>query len=58
MNSKQDKLKEIPSKSLKFQLSKLKDKESILKAAREKRVPTYSIRLTADFSRETMESRR
>ena len=42
-------------------LSKIKDKERILKAAREKETVTYkgvSIRLSADFSKETLWARR
>ena len=42
-------------------LPKIKDKERILKAAREKDTVTYkgvSIRLSADFSKETLQARR
>ena len=42
-------------------LAKIKDKERILKAAREKETATYRgvpIRLSADFSRETLQVRR
>ena len=42
-------------------LSKIKDKERILKAAREKETATYKgvpIRLSADFSKETLQARR
>ena len=42
-------------------LSKMKDKERILKAAREKGTVTYKgvpIRLSADFSKETLQTRR
>ena len=42
-------------------LAKIKDKERILKAAREKERVTYkgvSIRLSADFSKETLQARR
>ena len=42
-------------------LAKMKDKEIILKAAREKETVTYKgvpIRLSADFSKETMWARR
>ena len=42
-------------------LTKIKDKEKLLKAAREKRQITYKgtpIRLTADFSAETLQARR
>ena len=42
-------------------LPKIKDKEGILKAAREKDTVTYkgvSIRLSADFSKETLQARR
>ena len=41
-------------------MSKLKDKERILKAAREKQIVTYKgvpIRLSADFSKETSQAR-
>ena len=40
---------------------KVKDKERILKAAREKQIVTYKgvpIRLSADFSKETLQARR
>ena len=40
---------------------KVKDKEIILKAAREKQIVTYRgvpIRLSADFSKETLQARR
>ena len=42
-------------------LPKIKDKERILEAAREKETATYkgvSIRLSADFSKETLQARR
>ena len=42
-------------------LPKVKDKETILKAAREKETVTYkgvSTRLSADFSKETLQARR
>ena len=44
-----------------IKLSKIKDKEKILKAAREKETVTYKgvpIRLSADFSKETLQARR
>ena len=44
-----------------IKLSKIKNKEKLLKAAREKRQITYKgtpIRLTADFSAETLQARR
>ena len=44
-----------------IKLAKIKDKEKLLKAAREKRQITYKgipIRLTADFSAETLQARR
>ena len=44
-----------------IKLSKIKYKETILKAAREKQQITYKgipIRLTADFSAETLQARR
>ena len=42
-------------------MAKIKEKEKLLKAAREKRQTTYKgtlIRLTADFSAETLQARR
>ena len=42
-------------------MPKFKDKERILKAAREKQLATYrgiTIRLSADFSKETLQARR
>ena len=42
-------------------LPKIKDKERILKAAREKKIVTYKgvpIRLSAEFSKETLQVRR
>ena len=42
-------------------MAKIKDKEKLLKAAREKQQITYKgtpIRLTADFSAETLQARR
>ena len=44
-----------------FTLPKIKDKERILEAAREKDIVTYKgvpIRLSADFSKETLQARR
>lgn len=44
-----------------IKLTKIKDKEKILKAAREKKQITYKgtpIRLSADFSAETLQARR
>ena len=44
-----------------IKLLKIKDKERILKAAREKETVTYKIvpiRLSADFSKETLQTRR
>ena len=44
-----------------IKMPKLKDKERILKAAREKYTVTYKgvpIRLSADFSKETLQARR
>ena len=44
-----------------IKLPKIKDKERILKAAREKKRVTYKgvpIRLSADFSKETLQARR
>ena len=44
-----------------IKLTKIKDKEKLLKAAREKQQITYKgtpIRLAADFSAETLQARR
>ena len=44
-----------------IKMPKVKDKERILKAAREKLIITYkgvSLRLSADFSKETLQARR
>ena len=44
-----------------IKMPKVKDKERILKSAREKETVTYKgvpIRLSADFSKETLEARR
>ena len=49
------------SRHIRITLPKMKDKERILKAAREKETVTYkgvSIRLSADFSKETFQARR
>ena len=46
---------------IKIKLPKIKDKERILKAAREKETVTYKgvpIRLSANFSKETLQARR
>ena len=44
-----------------IKMTKVKDKEKILKAAREKKLVTYRgvpVRLSADFSKETLQARR
>ena len=44
-----------------IKLAKIKDKERILKAARDKETVTYkgvSVMLSADFSKETLQARR
>ena len=49
------------SRHIVIKLAKIKDREKLLKAAREKRKITYKgtpIRLTADFSAETLQARR
>ena len=54
-----DPRKETPWHST-IKLPKIKDKERILKAAREKEIVTYKgvpIRLSADFSKETLQAR-
>ena len=51
----------ITTKPLLHEMSKGKDKERILKAAREKKLVTYRgvpIRLSDDFSKETFQARR
>ena len=49
------------SRHIVIKLAKIKDKEKLLKAARDKRQITQKgtpIRLTADFSAETLQARR
>ena len=49
------------TKDVIIKMSKVKDKERILKAEREKHVVTYKgcpIRLSPDFSKETFQARR
>ena len=56
INPRRNKLRHIIIK-----LTKIKDKQNLLKATREKRQITYKgtpIRLTADFSAETLQTRR
>ena len=53
--------KEEPPRYITIKLAKVKDKERILKAAREKKRVNYKgvpIRLSADFSKETLQARR
>nr|KAF6382520.1 hypothetical protein mPipKuh1_008882 [Pipistrellus kuhlii] len=53
-------LKKTTPRQIIIKIPRAKDKERILKAAREKQVVTYkgaSIRLSADFSTETMQAR-
>ena len=53
--------KRITPRHTTFKMSKIKDKERILKAAREKETVTYKgvpIRQLADFSKETLQIRR
>ena len=50
-----------PRRNIIITLAKIKEKERILKAAREKETVTYKggpIRLSADFSKETLQARR
>ena len=57
---KLDPRKHIPRHII-ITLAKIKDKERILKAAREKEMVTYKgvpIRLSADFSKEILQARR
>ena len=54
-------LRKHTPKHIIISLLKIKDKERILKAAREKETVTYKgvpIRLSADFSKETLQARR
>ena len=56
MDAKRPTLRHIKTK-----VPKVKDKERILKAAREKQLATYrgvDIRLSADLSKETLQARR
>ena len=58
--NKMDPKKTIPRHII-IKMPKVKDKEVILKSAREKQIVTYkgvSIRLSADFSKETLQARR
>ena len=58
--NKLDLRRNIPRRII-IKLPKNKDKERILKAAREKEIVTYKgvpIRLSADFSKETLQARR
>ena len=53
--------KRTTPRHIKIKMLKVKDKEIILKAAREKQIVTYRgvpIRLSADFSKETLQARR
>ena len=57
---KLDPRRKIPRHTI-IKLPKIKDKERILKAAREKETVTYKgvpVRLSADFSKETLQARR
>ena len=60
VTKKLDPSRNIPSHII-IKLPRIKDKERILKAAREKETDTYKgvpIRLPADFSKETLQARR
>ena len=53
--------KRTTPRHIKIKMPKVKDKERIIKAAREKQLFTYReipIRLSADFSKETLQSRK
>ena len=57
--NKMDTRRKTP-RHIRIKLSKIKDKERILKAAREKETVTYKgvpIRLSADFSKEGLQTR-
>ena len=54
-------LKRSTSRHIIVEMAKVKDKERILKEAREKQLVTYNrapIKLSADFSTETLQARR
>ena len=54
-------LRRNPPKHIIIKLPKIKDKERILQASREKETVTYKgvpIRLSADFTKETLQARR
>ena len=58
---KLDPRKHTPRRTIIITFAKIKDKERILEAAREKETVTYKgvpIRLSADFSKETLQARR
>ena len=58
---KQDGCKEAHPSHIIIKMSKVKDKDRILKTAREKQMITYKegpIKLSADFSKETLQARR
>ena len=51
----------LPPRHIIIKMPKVKDRERLLKAAREKQLVTYkeiSIRLSADFSKETLQAKR
>ena len=58
---KQNGLRRLTPRQIIIKLQKVKDKERVLKAAREKQLLTYKgvpKRLSADFSKETLQARR
>ena len=58
--NKMDPMRTMP-RHITIKMSKVKDKERILKATREKLIVTYKgvpIRLSGDFSKETLQARR
>ena len=60
-SARQDKPKEDTLRYIIIELTKIKNKDKLLKATREKRQITYKrqpIRLSADFSTETLQTRR
>ena len=60
VQNKTDAKRSTPSHTI-IKMPKVKSKEKILKAAREKQLVTYKgvpIRLSADFSKETLQARR
>ena len=50
--------KRPPPRHIIIKMPEVKDKDRLLKVARKKQLPTVIIRLSADFSKETLQARR